>query len=164
MTSQWYSVVSQKLHLARVLLVQEERGVPVDNQPPAVLSQAMTQATAEMLLRAQQALLVMVARYHQHKQAQPRSLSELESLFAYPVPDVEALQQLAADPNSWWNHLAKLDKALSEPATPRKQAAAENVIAIASEPETDFSPAALEKTRSAMAAFSRELADQHSEW
>lgn len=167
MAAQQYSVVSQKLYLARALLTQLEHiegGTAPGQAPAAVQKQALGQASAEMLLRARQILLVMVARYHQHKQACPRTLEELEALFSYSVPDLEALQQLATTPDSWWNHLARLEKALNEPVAPNKPATTENVIAVSSEPEADFSPAALEKTRSAVAAFARTLSEQHNEW
>lgn len=164
MASKWYSVVSQKLYLAKVLLAQLESGALPDGQPPAVAKQALSQASAEMLLRAQRALLVMVARYHQHKTANPASLAELQELFAYEVPDVAALTELATDKTGWWAQLAELDKALGEPAATPKAVAEENLIAVAADDGADFSPLALERIRSAMASFARELDEQHSEW
>ncbi|PPK52009.1 DUF6586 family protein [Marinobacter persicus] len=167
MASKWSSVVSQKLYLAKVLLAQLEQidsGALPDGQPPAVARQALAQASAEMLLRAQRALLVMVARYHQHKTANPASLTELKELFAYEVPDVGALEELANDKTGWWAQLAELDKALGEPAAAPKAIAEENLIAVAADEGADFSPSALERIRSAMASFARELDEQHSEW
>ena len=167
MAARQYSVVSQKLYLAGALLTQQEQ---IENSggtgsvPVSVQKQALGQACAEMLLRARQALLTLVAHYHQHKQASPRTLEELEALFSYPVPDLEAIQQLTTAPDSWWNHLTRLEKALNEPVVPNKPATTENVIAVSSEPEADFSVAALEQTRNAMAAFSRALSEQHNEW
>ncbi len=167
MASQWYSVVSQKLYLARVLLTQleqAENSALANNQAPAVVKQALAQATAEMLIRAQGGLLIMVARCYQQKNAHPQTVAELKALFGYEVQDVTALEQLAADPTSWWAHLVQLNRALGEPAAPRKTVAEENIIAVAAEEEADFSPSALEKTRGAMAHFVRELEEQHSEW
>jgi len=167
MASQWYSVVSQKLYLARVLLTQLEQAednAQRNNQSPAVVKQALAQAAAEMLIRAQHGLLIMVARCYQQKNASPQSVSELKTLLGYEVPDVAALEQLAADSTSWWSHLAQLNKTLGEPAPPRKTAAAENIIAVAAEDEADFSASALERTRAAMARFVQELEEQHSEW
>lgn len=167
MASKWYSLVSQKLYLTRVLLTQLEQ---VDNhslpagQPPTVARQALAQASAEMLIRARRTLLVMVARCHQHKTAMPNTVAELKALFSYEVPDVLALEEMAADKTGWWAHVAQLDKALAEPAAPRKAVAEENLIAVAADEEADFSPQALERSRSAMASFARELEEQHSEW
>lgn len=167
MASKWYSVVSQKLYLARVLLTQLEQAEDQalsNHQPPAIVRQALSQASAEMLIRAQRALLTMVAHFYQEKAATPASILELKALFSYDVSEVDTLEQLAADSGSWWAHLATLNKALSEPAAPQKTVSTENIIAVAAEEEADFSPQALERTRRAMADFARELEDRHSEW
>jgi len=167
MASQWYSLVSQKLSLAKLLLTQLQQAEEVamaDGRPPAMVKQALAQASAEMLIRAQRSLLIMLAHCHQHKTEKPQTLAELKALFSYEVADITDLEQLACDNRSWWTHLEQLDKALSEPAAPRKATTTENVIAVAAAEDTDFSVPALEKTRSAMAAFARELEEKHSEW
>jgi len=167
MASQWYSLVSQKLHLAKVLLAQlgqAEDTAMANAQPPAMARQALTQATAEMLIRAQKALLVMLAHCHQHKNEKPHTLAELKALFSYEAADITNLEQLAADSRSWWAHLEQLNQELDEPVAPRKAVATENVIAVAASEAADFSPQALERTRSAMAIFAAELEERHSEW
>jgi len=167
MASQWYSLVSQKLYLAKVLMAQLEQAedtAMANGHPPAIAKQALAQASAEMLIRAQKALLVMLARYHQHKNEKPQTLEQLKALFSYEAADINDLEQLASDNRSWWVHLEQLNKVLGEPAAPRKAVATENVIAVAASEEADFSPQALERTRSALSVFARELEERHSEW
>src|SRR5690606_39859566 len=65
---------------------------------------------AEVLLRARDVLLTMVARLHQKKTETPHSLAELKALFDYDVAEVETLDSLAQQRDSWWNHLVQLDR------------------------------------------------------
>lgn len=163
MASQWYSLVSQKLYLAQVLLRQQ---APLDSHEvlPAVVSEANSQAVAELLIRARNLLLTMVARLHQKKSANPKSLAELSALFEYDVQDISALQALADQPDSWWSRLEQIDRALGQPPATRKTVSDENIIAIATETGPDRSAEALEHIRAAMAAFARDLEERHSEW
>lgn len=167
MASQWYSLISQKLYLAQVLLRQldqAEQCALTSGQPPAILKEAETQAIAEMLLRARDILLVMIARCHQQKTATPRTLQELKSLLPYEAQEVAALEVIATEPDSWWSHLEQLDRALGQPPVTKKTVSAENIIAIATENGPDRCSGALEKTRAAMTLFARELEERHSEW
>ena len=73
MASQWHSLVSQKLFLARTLLQPLDR--PTDEaqeQRPneaeqALRREAAIQGAIELLLRSRKLLLVMVARLYQRK-------------------------------------------------------------------------------------------------
>ena len=77
MASQWHSLVSQKLFLARTLLQPLDR--PTDEaqeQRPneaeqALRREAAIQGAIELLLRSRKLLLVMVARLYQRKSEEP---------------------------------------------------------------------------------------------
>ncbi len=164
MASPWYSLASQKLYLAQVLIARFEQSIPDAGLPPAVVKEAQSQAVAELLIRARAVLLTMIARLHQKKTETPQTLADLQALLPYEVAELTALEALAQERGSWWNHLAQLDKALGQPPAIKKTVSAENIIAVATEDGPDRSLQALEKTRIAMAAFARELEDRHSEW
>lgn len=161
MASQWYSLVSQKLFLANALLEKLESDA---NHSTAAVNEALSQGATELLLRARQSLLVMIARCHQHKTATPASLDELETLFQHEAYEVRLLRELAVTADNWWNHLDQLETALSQPPKTRKNVTDENIIAISVEQGPDRSAAALKKTSSAMAELARHMEEQHSEW
>lgn len=164
MASQWYSLVSQKLYLAKVLLEQAQAASSIGNHPTSVVQESLNQAAVEMLLRAKQALLAMIAECYQQKTARPGSLADLKALLAYEVPEVSELELLSASDGNWWSHLQELEQRQSEPASPKKHASTENVIAVSADNTPDRSLPALEQTRAAMMAFARRLEEQHSEW
>jgi len=164
MASPWYSLVSQKLYLAQVLIRDFEQQGASPGLAPAVLNEARTQAVTELLLRARATLLVMIARLHQEKTEAPASLAQLKALFAFEVPEIKALEELSQARDSWWNHLAQLDRRLGQPPASRKTVSADNIIAVAPAAEPDRSWPALDRTRQAMAAFVQELEERHSEW
>lgn len=164
MASQWYSLVSQKLYLAKILLEQAEAASSIGSHPPAAVQESLNQATVEMLLRARQGLLTMIAGYYQQKTARPESLADLKALLTYEASEVSELELLAASGGNWWSHLQELERVLSEPAAPQKHTGTENVIAVSADNTPDRSRSALEQTRAAMMAFARRLEEQHSEW
>ncbi|WP_372965752.1 DUF6586 family protein [Marinobacter sp.] len=165
MASQWYSLASQKLYLAQILLAQLGQANQIAKAGQSVaLREALTQGIAELLLRARATLLTMIARYHQQKHAEPRSLEELKALLPYDTQEIDNLEALAADMNSWWYHLEQLEKAMKQPPVPKKTVSAENIIAVSSEQVTDRSPESLEKTLTAMIEFTRALEERQSEW
>lgn len=160
MASQWYSLVAQKLFLANTLLSRLDS----DANYSAADREALSQGSAELLLRTRQLLLIMVARYHQHKNGKPASLAELEALFPYEVHETQLLRELAETPGSWWNHLDQIEAALSQPPTTRKNVTEENIIAVSIEQGPDRSASALKKTLAAMTELAKRLEEQHSEW
>jgi len=64
MASQWHSLVSQKIFLARNLLGQLEHSDSVPTK------EALLQGSIELGLRARKLTLVMIARVYQHKHSQ----------------------------------------------------------------------------------------------
>ncbi|HLT12691.1 MAG TPA: DUF6586 family protein [Marinobacter sp.] len=167
MASQWYSLVSQKVYLARLLLAQLEQTDELaqsSDQPPAALKEALTQGVTELLLRSRSSLLTMIARSHQQKHAAPQSLDELKALIPYEVQEVENLELLAGDRSSWWNHLAQLEKAISQPPAPKKTVSADNIIAVSAEEGPDRSAKRIQESLTALAEFARALEERHSEW
>jgi len=158
MASQWHSLVSQKIFLARNLLGQLEQseGVPA--------REALLQGAVELALRARKLALVMIARLYQHKQDQPVSLEALRELIGNDSPEVSELEQLSNDGRSWWQHLEQLERHQGNPPTTRKTVSNENVIAVAADTGPDRSKETLEKTLRAMKHFIDILEDRHSEW
>lgn len=166
MASQWHSLVSQKLFLAKTLLTrltsEHETGAVL--QASTVDSEALKQGAIELMLRARQSLLVMIARHHQNKQEKPGSIEALEALFPYPITEVDTLRELSETTGSWWQHLAQLELAITEPNKTRKTVTAENIIAVSADQGPDTSLKALNETLVSMTRFSREIDEQHSEW
>src|SRR5690554_2271117 len=162
MASQWYSLVAHKLFLANTLLARLESDADADHS--AADREALSQGSAELLLRARQSLLIMIARSHQHKTEKPASLAELEALFPYEVHETRILKELAETSGSWWNRLDQIEVALSQPPTTRKNVTDENIIAVSVEQGPDRSATALKKTLAAMTELAKRLEEQHSEW
>ncbi|MFO8140453.1 MAG: DUF6586 family protein [Marinobacter sp.] len=166
MASQWYSLVSQKLFLASTLLARLESDATNENTGQNFIAEkeALSQGATELLLRARQSLLIMIARCHQHKTKKPGTLSELEALFPYEVYEVQLLKELSDTPENWWHHLDQLEAALSQPPVTRKNVTGENIIAISVEQGPDRSADALKSTLAAITRLARSIEDQHSEW
>ncbi len=158
MASQWHSLVSQKIFLARALLGQLEQteGVPA--------KEALLQGATELALRARKLALVMIARLYQDKQGQPEDLESLDKLIGNTSPELAELEQLARDRSSWWSHLEQLEHYQANPPATKKTVSNENVIAIAADTGPDRSRQALEQTLGAMKHFIDILEDRHSEW
>ncbi|WP_372997013.1 DUF6586 family protein [Marinobacter sp.] len=170
MASQWHSMVSQKLFLARTLLGQLDRpAVQNEEQPPneaeqALRREAAIQGSIELLLRSRRLLLVMVARLYQKKSEEPTTLAELASLIGSEPNEVNRLRELEQRSGSWWNHLEQLENSQSRPPATRKTVSAENIIAVSADSGPDRSAAALLKTLNAVKHFADDLEEQHSEW
>ncbi len=166
MASQWYSLVSQKLFLARTLLGQIDAPASetANEAELALRREAIIQGTIELLLRSRKLALVMIARFHQHKHEEPTSLEQLAALIGEGSGEVSRLRDLERNTDSWWNHLDQLEVSQSRPPAPRKTVSAENLIAIAKAPGPDRSVDALGRTLTAMKNFADNLEEQHSEW
>ncbi len=166
MASQWYSLVSQKLFLARTLLGQIDApaDATVNEAELALRRESIIQGTIELMLRSRKLSLVMIARFYQHKHEEPASLEELATLIGEDARDISRLRDLEMSPGSWWNHLDQLERSQSHPPIARKTVSTENVIAIAEDSGPDRSAAALNRTLTAMKNFADNLEEQHSEW
>lgn len=169
MASQWHSLVSQKLFLARTLLGQADHqpsasAVTPDDPARAVRREASVQGAIELMLRARQLTLVMIARLYQKKAEQPVTLDDLARLVGPDASEVDGLRALARQPGSWWGHLDQLATAQSQPPAQRKTISAENIIAVSAESGPDRSTPALLATCAAIKQFVDHLEDQHSEW
>ncbi|AOY87191.1 hypothetical protein BKP64_02785 [Marinobacter salinus] len=171
MASQWHSLVSQKLFLARVLLEQigslaktEDDGRPVPEGERTLRREAATQGAIELLLRSRKLLLIMIVRLYQDRTGEPASLNELASLVGEDPNEVVRLRELENRANSWWNHLDQLEMSQSRPAATRKTVSTENIIAVSADTGPDRSAAALKDTLGALKNFTDDLEEQHSEW
>lgn len=158
MASQWHSLVSQKIFLARTLLGQLEQS---DSVPAR---EALLQGATELALRARKSTLVMIARLYQDKQGRPADLDALGELVGDNSPEMAELEQLTHDRSSWWNHLEQLEQHQGNPPSSKKTVSNENIIAIAADTGPDRSRTALEQTLGAMKHFIDILEDRHSEW
>lgn len=158
MASQWHSLVSQKIFLARTLLAQWENCGDMPHR------EALVQGSIELALRARKLVLVMIARVYQDKQTRPSSIEDLGELLGDNIPEATELKLLAADPGSWWGHLEQLEKHQDNPPATRKTVSDENVIAVSADPGPDRSRQAIEQTLSAIKHFTDTLEERHSEW
>lgn len=164
MASQWHSLVSQKLFMARTLLRQVDSDASTADSYRALQREAAIQGTIELALRARSLLLVMIARVYQQKNEEPESLAALASLLGTELPEIAELLALAHQPGSWWNLLDQLDAAQGKPPATRKTASAENIIAVSAETGPDRSSQALNTLLDALKQFADTLEDRHSEW
>ncbi|QSP94416.1 hypothetical protein LPB19_14705 [Marinobacter salinisoli] len=166
MASQWYSLVSQKLFLAEQLLrLKDSAGAPADSEPAAALrEEAKIQGAVELMLRARQLTLTMIARFHQVRQGQPANLEQLAALIGEESGDVVHLRELAQSPGNWWNHLDQLERSQCNPPAQRKTVSSDNIIAIAAETGPDRSTNALTRTLGEMKQFANDLEERNSEW
>src|SRR5690606_1076534 len=114
MASQWHTLVTQKLFLARQLT---DATASIET---AAGREAAIQGATELVLRARRLMLVMIARLYQQKQGEPASLDELATLLEIHAPEVAELQALSRQAGSWWNHLDQLEIHQSRPPTQKK--------------------------------------------
>jgi len=170
MASQWHSLVSQKLFLAKTLLGQLDlpaaaaNGQPAPEAEQALRREAAIQGAVELMLRSRHLLLVMIARLYQERNAEPESLEELAALIGAETSEVTRLRGLASESGSWWNHLDQLELSQSRPPATRKTVTDDNIIAVSAETGPDRSVSGLLKTLGSLKHFSDDLEEQHSEW
>lgn len=170
MASQWHSLVSQKLFLARTLLGQLDgptaRGgeFTPNEAEQALRREAAIQGATELLLRSRRLLLVMIARLYQKKSEEPSTLDELAAAIGDEPSEVNRLRELENNAGNWWNHLDQLEASQSRPPATRKTVSTENIIAVSAETGPDRSAQALLKTLNALKHFADDLEEQHSEW
>lgn len=170
MASQWHSLVSQKLFMARTLLglldpsINSAGGRTNTEAEQALSREAAIQGSIELLLRSRTLLLVMIARLYQYRTEEPASLNELASLIGETTSEVVRLRELESRAGSWWNHLEQMEMSQSRPPATRKTVSDENIIAVSVDTGPDRSAASLQKTLSAMKTFADDLEEQHSEW
>lgn len=158
MASQWFTLVSQKLFLARQLADESEKtGAPVQRE-------AALQGSIELALRGRRLLLVMIARLYQVREAEPDSIEQLAALVGDQAAELEELRALSTRTGSWWQHLDQLDTAQRRPPAQKKTVSAENIIAIATDTGPDRSVKTLTESLSAMKHFADTLEERHSEW
>jgi Family of unknown function (DUF6586) len=158
MASQWHSLISQKVFLARTLLAQRDRsdGVPVQ--------EAHWQGAVELALRSRQLLLVMVARMYQEKNAEPENLGALRALLGTDISEIGELEALSAGASNWWQYLDQLERYQTRPPAPKKTISDENIIAVAADAGPDRSSSALNQALADLKQFTDALEERHSEW
>ncbi|WP_417566147.1 hypothetical protein [Marinobacter sp.] len=170
MASQWHSLVSQKLFLARTLLGQLDRPTAQNEEhapneaEKALCREAMIQGATELLLRSRRLLLVMIARLYQKRSDEPSTLDDLARAIGEEPSEVNGLREIEHRTGSWWNHLDQLEMAQSRPPTTRKTVSTDNIIAVSADSGPDRSATALLKTLNAVKHFADDLEEQHSEW
>lgn len=158
MASQWYTLVTQKLFLAKQLAGES---AVLDSAPRR---EASLQGATELALRARKLMLVMIARFYQHKQAEPDSLEALSELLGETAPELAELEALARQAGSWWNHLDQLEKYQNQPPEQKKTVSSENIIAIAAGHGPDRSTDMLDRTLDSARHYAETLEERHSEW
>lgn len=157
MSAQWQTLVTQKIYLASQLATLSQ------NQATATEREACLQGAIELSLRARQLVLVLIARYHQEKQAMPASPEDLIALIA-GTPDAEMLADVSRTPGSWWQHLEQLALSQSQPPKQQKSVSEENIIAVSAASGPDRSADGLLDALAAMKSFVTDLGERHAEW
>jgi len=158
MASQWYSLVSRKIYLARTLLVQ------LDEAESLPLQEALWQGAVELCLRSRQLLLVMVTRLYQDKHSEPGTLEEMRAQLGDNIPEIAEFDALANGTSNWWTHLDQLEYDQTRPPPAKKTVSDENIIAVAVANGPDRSAKALSRTLAELKHFIDTLEDRHSEW
>ena len=158
MASQWHSLISQKIYLARTLLSQREE---TDSVP---LQEALWQGGLELSLRSRQLLLVMLTRLYQVKQSEPGTLDALRAQFGDDIPEIAVLGTLANGASNWWVYLNQLEHYQTRPQTPKKNISEDNIIAIAADNGPDRSSKALIQALTDLKHYIDALEERHSEW
>lgn len=158
MASQWHSLVSQKIYLAKTLLTHR------DGAEPVAFQEALWQGAVELSLRSRQMLLVMVTRFYQDKQSEPGSLEELRVQLGDDIPEVAELDVLAKGASNWWVYLSQLEHYQTRPPTPKKTVSDENIIAVSVDNGPDRSSKALLQALTDLKHFTDALEERHSEW
>lgn len=171
MASQWYSVISQKLFLAKTLseLAESFESNTCERHPATeteltLKNEAAIQGCIELLLRSRNLLLVMIAHLYQKRPNEPISLDYLAVLIGNEAREIILLKKLQGEAGSWWNHLSQMEQAQSNPPATRKTIDRENIIAISAEETPDRSAKELQKILNAMKQFTDDLEAQHYEW
>ncbi|WP_245725996.1 DUF6586 family protein [Marinobacter mobilis] len=158
MASQFQTLVSQKLFLAKTLLaVQEQSDQPAERE-------AANQGASELMLRARQLLLAMIAELYQHRRSVPQNLAELNALISDEAPEIAELAHLARLKESWWSRLDELEASQTKPPEKQKTVSAENIIAVAVASGPDKSIEALKSIIEPMKQFADTVAERHNEW
>ncbi|WP_152207542.1 DUF6586 family protein [Marinobacter changyiensis] len=158
MSSEWYTLTSQKLFLAETLIKISQQA------PDRGTVEATLQGAIELSLRARKCLLLMIARYYQHKSAQPESLDELKALIGTDAPESVQLLAIAKKPGSWWDYLDQMELSQGKPPGKKKTISEDNIIAVAIDTGPDRSAALLADSIAAMRQYLTILAERHEEW
>lgn len=158
MASQWHSLVSQKVFLAKTLLSQRD----LADTTPA--QEALWQGAVELALRARQLLLLAIARCYQDRQSEPQSLEALRSLLGDTVPEIAELEGLNAGGSNWWVYLGQLEHYQTRPPAAKKTVSDDNIIAVAADTGPDRSSKALSGALADLKHFTDALEERHSEW
>ncbi|MCH8496928.1 MAG: hypothetical protein LAT63_00490 [Marinobacter sp.] len=157
MAPEWFSLVSQKLFLAEQLIDRCEHTA----QP---LQEAQLQGSIELIARARQTLLSLVAQLYQHRQVQPENLPELLAWLEPAVPEYHELTELSQALDGWWLQLDALIQHQQRPPQKKKQVSDENIIAISVQTGPDRTKSALLAIISAMKSYVKTLEARHAEW
>ena len=158
MTSQWHSLISQKVFLAKTLLSERDR------QASTPIQEALFQGAVELSLRSRQLLLVMLARMYQDKQNMPVSINELRNLLGGTAPEIDELEALETNTKSWWAYLDQVADHQTRPPKAKKTISDDNIIAVSVDNGPDRSSKALVQALDHLKNFTDALAERHSEW
>lgn len=158
MSSEWYTLTSQKLFLAETLIKVSRQA------PDRGTAEATLQGAIELSLRARKCLLLMIAQYYQHKSERPESLDELRQLIGEEAPETVQLLTIANQPGSWWKHLDQMEISQSKPPNKKKTISEDNIIAVAIETGPDRSATSLADSLAAMKQYLVTLTERHDEW
>ena len=159
MAPEWFSLVSQKLFLAEQLIDSSEH----EDQPHS-LREAQLQGAIELMARARQTLLCLVAQLYQQRQATPENLQELLERLEPEVPEYNELTALSQALDGWWLQLDALLQHQQRPPQKKKLVSDENIIAISVQTGPNRAKPALLAITHAMKSYLQALETRHAEW
>lgn len=158
MASQWHSLVSQKVFLARTLLSERDQSDSVPGR------EALWQGAVELALRSRHLLLIMISRFYQDKKSEPENLDALRALLGDQVPEIAELEALSTGASNWWVYLSELEHYQTRPPVAKKTVSDENIIAVAADTGPDRTSKALGQALADLKHFTDALEERHSEW
>ena len=159
MAPEWFSLVYQKLFLAEQLIDSSEH-----TDQPQALREAQLQGAIELIVRARQTLLSLVAQLYQQRHATPESLPELLEWLEPEVPEYHELTELSLALDGWWLQLDALLLHQQRPAQKKKQVSDENIIAVSVQVGPNRTKPALLAITHAMKSYLQALETRHAEW
>lgn len=158
MTSEWMTLAFQQLFLAQTLLQFQSRTGDRSQY------EAVRQGATELALRARCNVLKQMAQFYQHDVKQVNSLDTLIAVAGAEIPELEQLETVARQTNSWWSHLDQLEHDQANPPTRKKTISDDNIIAVSVNTGPDRSIETLSASLKSLKQFMTTLTERHEEW
>ena len=158
----WCSLLREKLTMSHQILVLAEESWPRNT---ATVNEGLLQGAVALMGEARTVLLRLCADTSQVDGFSGDSLAELKAQVGDQPGEVQILDGLAQQPDSWWCHLdALLDLQRKPGGRPDPVPRSEGLIAVASEAGPDRSVLALRSLVSEFRAYFEAFTERHDQW